>query len=203
MGENVYENRNKGNSNGGTNNLPFGSAAYKDNVQEANSEMTFKFAPTYDKSYEYASYQLIKNEIVTQLQRDWNYNDSDAVKALLKMQSDFDSVMSDSKKSTSDKEDSEFRPSDMASKMRLKLRARKFDRDMTNIYQMIIDEYCTTEMTMTVMSHPEFDDRINNNPVELLKTIEEAMTLPEMDHCLLYTSPSPRDLSTSRMPSSA
>ena len=25
----------------------------------------------------------------------------------------------------------------------------------------------------------------------------------EMGHCLLYTSPSPRDLSTSRMPSSA
>ena len=32
----------------------------------------------------------------------------------------------------------------------------------------------------------------------------EEVTLDEMDHaCLLYTSPSPRDLSTSRMPSSA
>ena len=31
-----------------------------------------------------------------------------------------------------------------------------------------------------------------------------GMTLSEKDiHCLLYTSPSPRDLSTSRMPSSA
>ena len=28
-------------------------------------------------------------------------------------------------------------------------------------------------------------------------------TLTESKHCLLYTSPSPRDLSTSRMPSSA
>ena len=30
-----------------------------------------------------------------------------------------------------------------------------------------------------------------------------ARIFPEMDTCLLYTSPSPRDLSTSRMPSSA
>ena len=33
---------------------------------------------------------------------------------------------------------------------------------------------------------------------------EETLPLPERDYvCLLYTSPSPRDLSTSRMPSSA
>ena len=32
---------------------------------------------------------------------------------------------------------------------------------------------------------------------------EQSMTHNQMDSCLLYTSPSPRDLSTSRMPSSA
>ena len=40
------------------------------------------------------------------------------------------------------------------------------------------------------------------NPVERVKNVR----LPTMDifpACLLYTSPSPRDLSTSRMPSSA
>ena len=31
----------------------------------------------------------------------------------------------------------------------------------------------------------------------------EAQTLVDLKPCLLYTSPSPRDLSTSRMPSSA
>ena len=37
------------------------------------------------------------------------------------------------------------------------------------------------------------------------QTTQSPMTLAagEMDNCLLYTSPSPRDLSTSRMPSSA
>eukprot|EP00829_Urostomides_striatus_P017337 TRINITY_DN5960_c0_g1_i1.p1 TRINITY_DN5960_c0_g1~~TRINITY_DN5960_c0_g1_i1.p1 ORF type:complete len:169 (-),score=77.38 TRINITY_DN5960_c0_g1_i1:7-477(-) len=33
--------------------------------------------------------------------------------------------------------------------------------------------------------------------------MNEAASLSMMSHCLLYTSPSPRDLSTSRMPSSA
>ena len=32
---------------------------------------------------------------------------------------------------------------------------------------------------------------------------EEANKYLEINNCLLYTSPSPRDLSTSRMPSSA
>ena len=31
----------------------------------------------------------------------------------------------------------------------------------------------------------------------------DALTSGKIQHCLLYTSPSPRDLSTSRMPSSA
>ena len=32
---------------------------------------------------------------------------------------------------------------------------------------------------------------------------DEFIEISQMDACLLYTSPSPRDLSTSRMPSSA
>ena len=39
----------------------------------------------------------------------------------------------------------------------------------------------------------------NQAPTEQVMTIEEVVRLT----CLLYTSPSPRDLSTSRMPSSA
>ena len=39
---------------------------------------------------------------------------------------------------------------------------------------------------------------------ELSKDAEVFIPAPAKDnHCLLYTSPSPRDLSTSRMPSSA
>ena len=40
-----------------------------------------------------------------------------------------------------------------------------------------------------------------NNPSEIFESILSLMG--ELRDCLLYTSPSPRDLSTSRMPSSA
>ena len=36
-----------------------------------------------------------------------------------------------------------------------------------------------------------------------MAVLEEEQILAFIRHCLLYTSPSPRDLSTSRMPSSA
>ena len=40
---------------------------------------------------------------------------------------------------------------------------------------------------------------IHRNPLEIKGASSDAL----IKHCLLYTSPSPRDLSTSRMPSSA
>ena len=48
------------------------------------------------------------------------------------------------------------------------------------------------------------DDRIKNmEDFERLATPEEKKHMEMIKACLLYTSPSPRDLSTSRMPSSA
>ena len=38
---------------------------------------------------------------------------------------------------------------------------------------------------------------------ELYRTLDHARRTPDVGVCLLYTSPSPRNLSTSRMPSSA
>ena len=50
--------------------------------------------------------------------------------------------------------------------------------------------------------HAAIDNLINRCSV--LLTVEQQMHLADqIQHCLLYTSPSPRDLSTSRMPSSA
>ena len=53
-------------------------------------------------------------------------------------------------------------------------------------------------------------NKIGENSYDVSLTIkaeasygEKTMFIAEVEHCLLYTSPSPRDLSTSRMPSSA
>ena len=47
------------------------------------------------------------------------------------------------------------------------------------------------------------DDKLNNLSKDLNSILEFVDQLKEIKTCLLYTSPSPRDLSTSRMPSSA
>ena len=50
------------------------------------------------------------------------------------------------------------------------------------------------------------DDAISQRTYEYLKRINEYIdeeNYERAQNCLLYTSPSPRDLSTSRMPSSA
>ena len=41
------------------------------------------------------------------------------------------------------------------------------------------------------------------NEKDLNNSVESYQQLLKLNNCLLYTSPSPRDLSTSRMPSSA
>ena len=45
--------------------------------------------------------------------------------------------------------------------------------------------------------------KANAAAIEVLKKYGSSMDAAEAGCCLLYTSPSPRDLSTSRMPSSA
>ena len=53
------------------------------------------------------------------------------------------------------------------------------------------------------MAH-DMDDKPPKREMDMLLTIGEQMSVSLMAMvCLLYTSPSPRDLSTSRMPSSA
>ena len=53
----------------------------------------------------------------------------------------------------------------------------------------------------------EIENAINEDRALVIVPIafvsDHSETLVELDICLLYTSPSPRDLSTSRMPSSA
>ena len=60
----------------------------------------------------------------------------------------------------------------------------------------VINEIAKTEHVI-VLSNKEDINEIQN------KTDHKNIDIIECKFCLLYTSPSPRDLSTSRMPSSA
>ena len=66
----------------------------------------------------------------------------------------------------------------------------------------------STDQTMKVALllyafHPFQEDFYNTFKAELGETIHVDVFFHHSNICLLYTSPSPRDLSTSRMPSSA
>ena len=50
---------------------------------------------------------------------------------------------------------------------------------------------------------PRFNTHYMRNSVARRGAIVWNTLVPQLNDCLLYTSPSPRDLSTSRMPSSA
>ena len=54
---------------------------------------------------------------------------------------------------------------------------------------------------MTEIANTDWEGEIQNQGDTI--TIRTAPSITINDYCLLYTSPSPRDLSTSRMPSSA
>jgi len=64
--------------------------------------------------------------------------------------------------------------------------------------------YGTGVHTITGTSaFPNFQNGAVNNHYPLAQVQQDASPSSEGKACLLYTSPSPRDLSTSRMPSSA
>ena len=56
-------------------------------------------------------------------------------------------------------------------------------------------------MTHVVCGYPSFED--NWKELEIMQEFEVDLVELQFPFCLLYTSPSPRDHSTSRMPSSA
>ena len=52
------------------------------------------------------------------------------------------------------------------------------------------------------LNYNSLDDLIKSTVPEKIQ-LKDGLNIGESNSCLLYTSPSPRDLSTSRMPSSA
>ena len=88
-----------------------------------------------------------------------------------------------------------------------------FIKELRNHAKRILEK---TEMTIAQKPHIDMNGMLipaNPPPIRVISEVTEAHLLSEEElirivnrrikDCLLYTSPSPRDLSTSRMPSSA
>ena len=73
-------------------------------------------------------------------------------------------------------------------------------------YTKLVEEVRRHDRLYYVEAHPEISDAAYDRLYRELQDFEKAhpdLVDENSPTCLLYTSPSPRDLSTSRMPSSA
>ena len=79
----------------------------------------------------------------------------------------------------------------------------EFNSSSLEAANQIISKYPKGKQQSAVMALLYIAQKQNNNwiPLAAMKYIGKFLDMPYI--CLLYTSPSPRDLSTSRMPSSA
>ena len=50
------------------------------------------------------------------------------------------------------------------------------EEGLSKAYALIFDKYCTTSMQHRIEQWADYDTRIKDNPIELLKTIQEAMS---------------------------
>ena len=83
------------------------------------------------------------------------------------------------------------------------------EEELKEIYKKIktdlIDskKYPPTRIMDDILNIISYNNRYTKSYLSLAKFISDDYHVEDVKHCLLYTSPSPRDLSTSRMPSSA
>ena len=169
-------------------------------------EMRFATQEQMTKGY-YSTYNDVKDTIVTEVQKRYEYG-SDIAKAIRSGQRfDIETVKPTRGISKADNTDEKKHEQDgldilYQEELRMYLDRKKHLRDNElKAYSLIISNYCTTLMKTRIEEHPEYLTTILDNPVELLEKIK-TLTHDAIS-CLLYTSPSPRDATLSRMPSSA
>ena len=73
-------------------------------------------------------------------------------------------------------------------------------------FEILLDKYKEKvyfQIRRIVLNHDDTDDILQNVFIKVFRGIKGFKGESKLSTCLLYTSPSPRDRSSSRMPSSA
>ena len=70
-------------------------------------------------------------------------------------------------------------------------------------FEKVIVNFLSTEIEWLPINTVSLKGEENQNMTKFLETLEDEDDVQNVYTCLLYTSPSPRDSMTSRMPSSA
>ena len=79
---------------------------------------------------------------------------------------------------------------------------KEYTADLQKLFlEMMIQDAQSFERVQNIYNPENFDRNYRDTATFIQEHADKHKTLPTI--CLLYTSPSPRDLSTPRMPSSA
>ena len=54
----------------------------------------------------------------------------------------------------------------------------RFENKWVRAYSLIYDSYCTSDLKVAIKEEPDFESRIRDNPVELLKEVERLGSIP-------------------------
>jgi hypothetical protein len=151
----------------------------------ANSQIKeIKFSPHTQGKAQSATYATVKDAIIQHVQK--TYKDSNDVAQSLKEATMIDLTKEKPVRSISTQEDAtkaSVEQSGMDREYQEELR-RFLDHEdslhqgLYKAYALIIGNYCTRPMQARVEEHPEFESKIENNPIELLEVIKTLMHDP-------------------------
>ena len=151
---------------------------------QANQQRLIQFAPNAQGKLQAATYATVKEAIVQHVQK--TFVDGQDVAQSLKEGKEFDLSAIEPVRVISEEQDSAkaaLAQSGLDIKYQEELR-RYLDRKdnlrkgLTKAYALIFGNYCSRTMQSRVEEHPEFETKIENNPIELLEVIKVLMHDP-------------------------
>ena len=176
MGRNNKKKAKNGDTNGGD---------HKTDKENSNSKMVYKFAlMTSDKSVKYATFEEVKEKLTNFVQKEYDFG-RDVAWTLREMEmKDIDAeipVQKESKlfdKTAKGKQNATFKSIFDCELKEHVARKRHFRNNLSAIYALITDEYCTEAMLSYIEQRSDFKTTIRDDPLELLKAIEEGIHQP-------------------------
>jgi hypothetical protein len=138
----------------------------------------YKFAPQTHGNTTYAIYSTVKDVIITYIKKHYKTG-LDIAKSI----KEGDIIDMTAKRPTreiskeTDKAAREMEQKGFDIKYQEELghymdRLETFEQELAQVYALIFGSYCTKTMHQRIEEHPDFDTKIENNPVELLKAIQ-------------------------------
>jgi hypothetical protein len=153
-----------------------------------------KFVPHgIGKDRQTATYQTVKDYIIQMVQKSFR-NGKDVADSLRKMEKiDMTKNMPTRKISRATGTDKvmEQEGYDMLYKAEIDIytkRKHEFEDNMNKVYSLIFLQQCNKTIQDRITGHPEFDSKIENDPIELLKAIEVLINDPVRARYPYYAS---------------